>query len=377
MSRTPSRRRLAAACLLALVATATAASPAGPAQAAPSSGDLRSQVAELGRAVDRAAVELAAGATALEAAEGRHAALVQQRSSAQTAAQNQNRQSRISRGHVAALVREAYQGGTLPRLPLILTTDLGAAADLAYLRRGADRVARSQQQALLAVDSQYAALRTAQDSFEQLRVQALADQQQLDLEVQRLATRAGALGRELQATNDRLRQQLRVEQNAAQRAREAAAFAAAARTAGAGGSAGGCLPPGPYGSANGFLPDSELCPLIQAPGHRLRTDAGRAFDALSAARRAQTGSPLCVTDSYRSYPAQVDVFARKPELAATPGRSQHGWGLAVDLCGGAEQFGTEVDSWLRLNAGSFGWFHPSWAEPGESRPEPWHWEFAG
>ena len=84
-----------------------------------------------------------------------------------------------------------------------------------------------------------------------------------------------------------------------------------------------------------------------------------------------------MTDSYRSYPAQVDVFARKPELAATPGRSQHGWGLAVDLCGGAEQFGTEVDSWLRLNAGSFGWFHPSWAEPGESRPEPWHWEYAG
>lgn len=378
VSRTPSRRRrLAASCLLAVVTVATAASPVGPAQAASRSGDLRSQIAELGRSVDQAGVELAAGATELEAAEGRHAALVQQRSSAESSAQIQSRRSQISRGHVAALVREAYQNVGLPRLPLLLTADLGAAADLAYVRRGADQVARTQQQALLVVDSQFAASRTAQASLEKLRIAALGDQQRLDLEVQSLATRAGVLGRELQATHDRLRQQVQNEQNAAQRAREAAALAAASRYAGTAGNVGGCLPPGPYGSANGFLADSELCPLRQAPGHRLRTDAARAFDALSAARRAQTGAPLCVTDSYRSYPAQVDVFARKPALAATPGRSQHGWGLAVDLCGGAEQFGTEADVWLRLNAGTFGWFHPSWADPGGSKPEAWHWEYAG
>ena len=128
---------------------------------------------------------------------------------------------------------------------------------------------------------------------------------------------------------------------------------------------------------NGFLPDSALCPLLQAPGHRLQTDAARAFDALSAARRAATGAPLCVTDSYRSSAEQVDVFRRKPTLAATPGRSQHGFGLAVDLCGGVERFDSEPHAWLKANAPAYGWVHPSWAEPGGSKPEAWHWEYVG
>jgi hypothetical protein len=25
----------------------------------------------------------------------------------------------------------------------------------------------------------------------------------------------------------------------------------------------------------------------------------------------------------------------------------------------------------------YGFFHPSWAQQGGSKPEPWHWEFAG
>jgi hypothetical protein len=29
------------------------------------------------------------------------------------------------------------------------------------------------------------------------------------------------------------------------------------------------------------------------------------------------------------------------------------------------------------NAPRFGWFHPEWAELDGSKPEPWHWEFAG
>ena len=86
---------------------------------------------------------------------------------------------------------------------------------------------------------------------------------------------------------------------------------------------------------------------------------------------------LCVTDSYRDYGAQVDVYQRKPELAAIPGTSNHGWGVAVDLCGGAQSFGTATYAWLKANAPRFGWHHPSWAEPGGSKPEPWHWEYVG
>jgi len=84
-----------------------------------------------------------------------------------------------------------------------------------------------------------------------------------------------------------------------------------------------------------------------------------------------------MTDSYRDFPSQVDVFRRKPALAATPGRSQHGWGLAVDLCGGVQVFGAEAHRWMQANAAAFGWVHPGWARPGGSRPEPWHWEYAG
>jgi hypothetical protein len=29
------------------------------------------------------------------------------------------------------------------------------------------------------------------------------------------------------------------------------------------------------------------------------------------------------------------------------------------------------------NAGRFGWLHPTWADQGNGREEPWHWEYAG
>jgi len=131
------------------------------------------------------------------------------------------------------------------------------------------------------------------------------------------------------------------------------------------------------GYANGFLDPAALCPLYAAPGHRLRADAAAAFNAMSRARAAATGSPLCVTDSYRSYAEQVDVYSRKPSLAATPGTSNHGLGLAADLCGGVERFGSSAYLWMKANAGRFGFSHPSWAEPGGAKPEPWHWEFGG
>ena len=118
-------------------------------------------------------------------------------------------------------------------------------------------------------------------------------------------------------------------------------------------------------------------PARRAPGHRLRADAARAFNRLTAASRASRGVPLCVTDSYRDYPSQVDVFSRKPGLAAVPGTSNHGWGVAVDLCGGIETFGSSAHAWMKANAPRYGWVHPGWAEPGGSRPEPWHWEYVG
>jgi hypothetical protein len=128
---------------------------------------------------------------------------------------------------------------------------------------------------------------------------------------------------------------------------------------------------------NGKIPVAGLCPLFGAPGQSLRPRAAAAFNAMSIAYQRDTGSPICVTDSYRSYAAQVAVKAAKGKWAATPGRSEHGMGRAVDLCGGINSFGTPAHLWMKQNAPLYGWFHPDWAEPTGSLPEPWHWEFAG
>jgi len=84
---------------------------------------------------------------------------------------------------------------------------------------------------------------------------------------------------------------------------------------------------------------------------------------------------LCLTDSYRSLASQYSVAARKPGLAARPGTSEHGWGLAVDVCGGPDQVGSARRAWFLENAPAFGWDNPDWARPEGSKPEPWHWEF--
>jgi cell wall-associated NlpC family hydrolase len=130
------------------------------------------------------------------------------------------------------------------------------------------------------------------------------------------------------------------------------------------------------GYPNGLIPPSALCPL-GAGGHLLRCDAAAAYRAMSAAFAGAFGSPLCITDSYRTYAGQVRLYQQKPALAAVPGTSNHGWGLAVDLCGGIEVYGTPQYGWMKANAGRFGFLHPDWAEPGNGREEPWHWEYAG
>jgi hypothetical protein len=136
--------------------------------------------------------------------------------------------------------------------------------------------------------------------------------------------------------------------------------------------------PGGWGGfPNGLIPPSALCPVQSAPGHLLRCDAAASFDVMAQQYAADLGKPICVTDSYRTYAGQLDVYARKPGLAAVPGRSNHGWALAVDFCGGVQSFGTVEHGWMRANAGSFGWVHPRWAQAGGSRPEAWHWEFGG
>lgn len=128
---------------------------------------------------------------------------------------------------------------------------------------------------------------------------------------------------------------------------------------------------------NGLYPPSALCPLWGAPGESLSPAAAAAFNALSKSYAAQTGEPLCVTDSYRSLAGQIAIKAKRGHFAATPGTSNHGLGRALDLCGGVQDFSSPAHRWMKQNGPLFGWFHPSWAAADGRKPEPWHFEFAG
>ncbi|HEV7649662.1 MAG TPA: NlpC/P60 family protein [Actinophytocola sp.] len=130
------------------------------------------------------------------------------------------------------------------------------------------------------------------------------------------------------------------------------------------------------GYPNGFIPRAALCP-IGVGWHVLRCDAAAAFVALNRAYAAAFGRPVCVTDSYRTFAEQVRLYGVKPSLAAVPGTSNHGWALAVDLCGGIQSFASAQYAWLAANAPAFGWSNPPWAGRGRGREEPWHWEFTG
>jgi D-alanyl-D-alanine carboxypeptidase len=123
---------------------------------------------------------------------------------------------------------------------------------------------------------------------------------------------------------------------------------------------------------NGLLPKTILCPLPER-GEELRADAAIAFADLNLAYRKRFGVPICVSDSYRSLGEQQRVYYTRPGLAAIPGRSNHGLGLAVDLCGGVEHFRSIQFNWLETNSKRFGFIHPDWSY--HSPFEPWHWEY--
>jgi hypothetical protein len=127
------------------------------------------------------------------------------------------------------------------------------------------------------------------------------------------------------------------------------------------------------GYQNGQVPLTALAHPAQAPTAWFRPDAAAAFDRLSAAYAARFGHPLRVTDSYRDYAHQVSTKAAKPGLAAEPGTSNHGWGLAADIVVG--NYSSPDYLWLRANGPRYGWDNPTWARQGGSRPEKWHWDF--
>ncbi len=118
--------------------------------------------------------------------------------------------------------------------------------------------------------------------------------------------------------------------------------------------------------ANGKIPAGALSP-IGVGNHRLANAAATEFRKMRAAAET-AGVNIGVTDSYRDLATQIDLVKRKGlysqgGLAATPGKSDHGWGIATDLAVDAKGL-----AWLRTNAKNYGFV--------EDVPrEPWHWTF--
>jgi len=117
---------------------------------------------------------------------------------------------------------------------------------------------------------------------------------------------------------------------------------------------------------NGRIPEQAL-QRVGTTGHRLWGPAAASLEAMMRAARQQ-GVTIGITDSYRPFAEQVDLARRKGlyangGLAAKPGTSDHGWGLAVDL-----DLDARAQAWMRQHAGQFGF--------AETTPrEPWHWAY--
>lgn len=139
----------------------------------------------------------------------------------------------------------------------------------------------------------------------------------------------------------------------------------------------GCdgIPPTNVSWSNGQLPTKKLCTLWDGK-NMLRADAAVALAKLNIAYKKRFGHNVCLTDSYRTLSEQYHLRAIKPGLAAAPGTSNHGWGVAIDMCDRVQDYGSASYRWMRDNAPAYGWENPDWALPGGPGPfEPWHWEY--
>lgn len=299
-------------------------------------------------------------------------------------------QADAAKNRLGTVVSAALRSPVPDRMQLALTTGPEGFRDAVVARADLDRVRGTSQDTLRNAKGERVRADDLVRRAEQLTEAAAERERQLAEQVEKVRTIATDTERQLQEGVDALGAARTAHQGAldeaaaraAAQARDVAAAEAAAALAreyAVSNSAllATCTDQTTSGQANGYLSPGTLCPLDDAPGQALRADAAAAFNALNAAHKAERGTPLCVTDSYRSYGGQVAVYAAKPQLAAVPGRSNHGWGVAVDFGCGVQQFGSDAHLWMRANAVRFGWYHPSWAQASGSRPEAWHWEFAG
>lgn len=329
---------------------------------------LNARAEELTAEIEEATKKYEDGLVALEAAKT-------EATKAETRAVEAELAAQSAKATVGNFARSSYINPVPAQAALLSTVSSGSPTDtirgVGYLDRiGRDvgvelDVATTQSKLAREARTQATALRDAADASAVLLTAQLSD---IQVEAAAAATELSAKVMELNVART-----IAAAANATQVGGEA--FADPAFTAELCNST--ILTPSPASSqwggfSNGLIPDGALCTYSNA---KLRWDAVVALRAMDAAYSAEFGTALCITDSYRSFEAQVSTFAAKPTLAATPGNSNHGWGLAVDFCGGIESFSSAQHAWMAANAPSYGWNNPAWAQAGGSKPEAWHWNY--
>lgn len=139
------------------------------------------------------------------------------------------------------------------------------------------------------------------------------------------------------------------------------------------------------GYRNGYISKDDL---TRVTGGNLYKDAANAYNQMAAAAKLQNIN-LKISDTYRPLEGpygQIDTLGKKgwygkaaprgtkqaTGLAAQPGTSNHGWGLAIDFDQSlvwkkADGNESAAHTWLAANAADFGFSR----DPNE----PWHWNY--
>ena len=148
------------------------------------------------------------------------------------------------------------------------------------------------------------------------------------------------------------------------------------------------------------VPNGKLSGKILRPvkcGGQMYVEAAEAFDRMYD-QATKSGIKLRNVGDYRSFDAQLGLFkqryaledlGRKPQVTrtyegktwylrpgmapcSTPGKSNHGLGLAIDL----DVTTAKVLDWLCANAPAFGFYLQS-DDPSSPEFEAWHWQYCG
>ncbi len=138
--------------------------------------------------------------------------------------------------------------------------------------------------------------------------------------------------------------------------------------------------------ANGKLPESMLVALSWDPEKTLiAAPAAADLGRLNTAFKKKFGKNLDIDLAYRTLETQKFFYQELGSyIAAKPGTSNHGWGLAIDVPESYDySFKGKYYKWLKANSKKYNWVHrknlEEFRSDGSRNPyaEAWHFEYVG